>query len=193
MMKQGPSLAVLSLLVATPAAATVPLNVAVGAGARAVVGDSDVAFSGQFSAPWGGPVSLDIGWVAVAGDDSYSVTSTISVEAVWLSAESGTLELNSARAVAGESATPVTIFAGTNNAPLIDDFPANWFYEFMATGNGFFQGSYEVSATGVTFGLLPVFLRELGSGTSLTLGDFFDPTGAGSFASRWLPDRPTGS
>ncbi|MFQ3596077.1 MAG: PEPxxWA-CTERM sorting domain-containing protein [Sphingomonadaceae bacterium] len=171
-----------SLVVAAPAAATIPLNVAVGAGARAVVGTNEVAFADQFSAPWSGPGSLAISQVAMAGAGSYNVTAAVSVKAVWLSGEAGTVAIDWGRSLAGTPPSPpVNIFAGTNNAPPIDGFPVNWFYEFTATGNGFFQGTYAITATGGTFGLNPIFLTEFGSLTLLG-GSTINPSGSGSFA-----------
>jgi hypothetical protein len=169
------------LAVAAPVSATTPLNVAVGASARAIVGTSDIFFSGQFPAAWSGPGALDINYVAVAGDETYNVTATISVSANWLSAEAGTIEIDWDRAVSGVAASVVTVGAGTNEAPDIDGFPANWFYEFTATGDGFFQGTYEVTGSGATFGLWPLYLT--GGSSFLELGgDVDDPSGAGSFS-----------
>lgn len=179
--KPGSVVALAALaLAAAPAMATTALNVAVGAGARAIVGASDIAFNGQIPAAWGGPGTLGIGFTAVAGDDTYSVTSSILVEASWLSAESGTLAIDWGRSVAGTAASQVDIFAGTNNAPDIDGFPANWFYEFTATGNGVFQGTYDITAIGSTFGLQSIYLT--GAGFLELGGGVLDPTGSGAFA-----------
>jgi hypothetical protein len=174
-------LAAALVAVAAPAFATTPLNVAVGASARATVGANDFVFSGQFPAAWGGPGALGIGYVAVAGDETYNITTTSSVNANWLSADAGTIDIDWGWTVAGVDSSDVVIGAATNEAPNIDGFPANWFYEFTATGNGFFQGTYAVAGSGNTFGLQPLYMWTGFSLLSLG-GDVFDPTGAGSFA-----------
>jgi hypothetical protein len=168
--------------VAAPVSATTPLNVAVGASARAVVGANDFVFSGQIPAAWGGPGVLGIGYVAVAGDETYNITTTSSVTGNWLSADAGTIDMNWGWVVSGVDSSGVSIGAATNEAPAIDGFPANWFYEFTATGNGFFQGTYAVTGSGPnTFGLQPMYLWT-GSSFLVLGGDIDDPTGAGSFA-----------
>lgn len=160
-------------------AATVPIGVSVGAGARAVLGPNDFSFADRASFAWGGPGSLGLGYEAVAGDNVHFIRARMGVEADWTSADAGQIRLNWGWnwQTEGSDATPAGAY--TNMTPALRSLPLNWSYEFTATADGWFFGSFDVASQGDPFGLQFLTLVESNGGLLQSLGS--GPDAVGSF------------
>jgi hypothetical protein len=102
------------------------------------------------------------------GSETFAVGAIVDTAATWNSVDSGTFSINWGWDV---YAPNLSAKAESNQVP------ANWFYTFVASGNGLFSVSGNVVGTGNTFGLQPIYFGDDGGGS--IGGDVFDPTGSG--------------
>ncbi|WP_194745053.1 PEPxxWA-CTERM sorting domain-containing protein [Thermaurantiacus tibetensis] len=157
---------------AAPAIAATPISGSMQVGTQASVGtatgtDSDAASTGPSLA------TLSIRAFAEASEDPASGWAVASGIAGWTSPTEGWFGL-----VWGwnlESDDLVYFWFETNT------LRPNWTYRFIATADGVFTGSYEIVASGMTFGLQPLYGDD-DMPFGPYGGDLSDPSGSGTFS-----------
>ena len=162
----------LRLLVAALVAATSSQAFATAIIARHIAAGTDASVSGFHdphlsSLSLGGLNSATVSTSSAVHDNEGStVDASLSVDATWLSADAGKVNLAWGWTVVGPG------IAETNRAP------ENWSYDFTASQNGKFNIGGTVTSTGSGFGLQPIYL--LGDASGTIGGDVFNPSGTSS-------------
>lgn len=164
-----------ALLAATPALATTSISGAVNVDANSKLGAALDAHTDAASAAAPASVTLNASAKASVSDAGATNTSFTTITANWLSADSGSVDLDWGWNINADG------YGGDTSAFTNQSYPSNWQYTFIASGNGTFSGTYSVVGDGDKFGLQPLYTTW--DWTSGTLGgDVFDPTGSGTFS-----------
>lgn len=169
--KWSPALAA-ALAGAAPAIAATPISGLMQVGALASVGsatgtDSDAASTGPSLDP------LSVRALAEASEDPASGWAVASGIAGWTSPTEGWFGLVWRWNLVADD--PVSFLLRTNT------LRPNWTYRVIASADGVFTGSYEIRASGFTFGLQPLYGDD-DMPFGPCGGDVSDPSGSGLFS-----------